>query len=222
MNSVLNMVRGSPLLIRVVPFALFLIITTAQGHLGTSSQYWCYLTKVLLGVWMIRIMRPVVAEMRWRLSWEAVVAGVAVFVLWVGIDPFYRKLGGSGPAWNPFASFPGNAPLAWLIVAGRIAGSTLIVPPLEEVFYRSFVYRYIVRQDFLSVPLNHFKPAAFLAAAAVFGFAHREWLAGILCAFAYHGLILRRNRLGDAMTAHAITNFLLGCWVVWKGAWDFW
>jgi len=30
------------------------------------------------------------------------------------------------------------------------------------------------------------------------------------------------NRLGDAMTAHAITNFLLGVWVVWRHAWNFW
>jgi hypothetical protein len=28
--------------------------------------------------------------------------------------------------------------------------------------------------------------------------------------------------LGDAMTAHALTNFPLGLWVVWKGAWSFW
>jgi hypothetical protein len=24
------------------------------------------------------------------------------------------------------------------------------------------------------------------------------------------------------MTAHAVTNLLLGIWVVWKGAWQFW
>jgi len=34
--------------------------------------------------------------------------------------------------------------------------------------------------------------------------------------------VLRKNRLGDAMTAHAITNFLLGAWIVWRGAWHFW
>jgi hypothetical protein len=40
---------------------------------------------------------------------------------------------------------------------------------------------------------------------------------------AYQWLVLRKNRLGDAMTAHAITNFLLGVWVVWRGgsAWKF-
>jgi membrane protease YdiL (CAAX protease family) len=56
----------------------------------------------------------------------------------------------------------------------------------------------------------------------MFGFGHHEWLAGILCGFAYQGLVCWKKRLGDAMTAHAITNFLLGVYVVWKGAWNFW
>ena len=97
-----------------------------------------------------------------------------------------------------------------------------IVPPLEEVFYRSFLYRYLASVNFLSVPLDKFLPLPFLVTALVFGCAHNEWLAGILCGAAFQWLVLRKNRLGDAMTAHAITNFLLGAWVVWRGAWNFW
>jgi hypothetical protein len=93
---------------------------------------------------------------------------------------------------------------------------------LEEVFYRSFIYRYVAKADFLSVPLNRFLPGSFVLTALMFGLSHNEWIAGILCGAAYHWLVLRKNRLGDAMTAHAITNFLLGAWVVWRGAWHFW
>jgi hypothetical protein len=99
---------------------------------------------------------------------------------------------------------------------------TIVVPPLEEVFYRSFLYRYLASQNFLAIPLNKFLPFPFFATAIVFGFSHNEWLAGILCGMAYQWLVLRKNRLGDAMTAHAITNFLLGAWIVWKHAWNFW
>ena len=66
------------------------------------------------------------------------------------------------------------------------------------------------------MPLNRFLPLPFFATAVVFGFSHNEWLAGILCGAAYQWLVLRKNRLGDAMTAHAITNFLLGAWIVWR------
>ena len=104
----------------------------------------------------------------------------------------------------------------------RILGSTFVVPPIEEVFYRSFLYRYLVKNDFLSIPLGAFAWTPFLVTSAVFGFAHFQWLAGILCGLAYQGLVCWKRRLGDAMTAHAVTNFLLGLWVVYRGAWQFW
>jgi len=226
---------GSALAARVAPFVIFVLLTTAQGKFGAASAYWFYFAKTVVGLWLIFEIRPLVAEMRWAFSWEAVVVGVGVFAMWVGINSewttqnsLWVKLGISTPpkipatSWNPNAQFGSGSALACLFVAVRILGSTFIVPPLEEVFYRSFLYRYIANQNFLSVPLNKFLRLPFFATALVFGFSHNEWLAGILCGMAYQWLVLRKHRLGDAMTAHAITNFLLGVWVVWRGAWNFW
>ncbi len=212
----------SPAVLRVAPFVIFVLITGAQGKLGPESAYWLYLIKTLLGAAMIFALRPLIAEMRWAFSWEAVVVGVGIFAVWVGLDPFYPKFFSAGATGNPHQQFGENSRLAWFFIAVHIAGMTLVVPPIEEIFYRSFLYRYIVKQDFMTVPLNQFVPMSFLATIAVFGLAHNEWLAGILCGAAYQWLVLRKNRLGDAMTAHAITNFLLGAWIVWKGAWNFW
>lgn len=213
---------ASPIVARVAPFLIFLALTVCQGEFGVASAYWFYFAKTIAGAWLILEMRPVVAEMRWALSWEAVVVGIGIFVIWVGLDPFYRHLGKFGTPWNPNQQFGNDSPLAWLMIVTRILGSAFIVPPLEEVFYRSFLYRYIANQNFLSMPFNRFLPWPFLATAAVFGFSHNEWLAGILCGTAFQWLVIRKNRLGDAMTAHAITNFLLGVWIVWKHAWHFW
>jgi uncharacterized protein len=223
----------SPALVRAAPFVIFVLLTSAQGLLGPASAYWLYLIKTLVGLWMIFEIWPFITEMRWSVSWEVIVVGIAVFAVWVGIsgewttqNSLWVKLGLSHPStkpaplWNPEAQFgPG---LAWFFIAVRILGSTLIVPPIEEAFYRSFLYRFIANPDFLAIPLNKFLSVPFWAAALVFGFSHNEWLAGIFCGAAYQWLVLRRNRLGDAMTAHAITNFLLGSWVVWKHAWHFW
>ena len=107
-------------------------------------------------------MRPFVSEMRWAFSWEAVVVGVGIFAVWVGLDPFYPKLIRNGGATgNPNDTFGEGSALAWFFIAVHILGMTFVVPPLEEVFYRSFLYRYIARQDFLSVPLNRFLPCRF-------------------------------------------------------------
>jgi len=213
---------GSPAAARVAPFLIFLALTVCQGQFGATSACWFYFAKTIVGAWLVWEMRPLVSEMRWAFSWEAVVVGIGIFAIWVGLDPFYPHLMKTAAGWNPNEPFGENSPVAWLMILTRLLGSTLIVPPLEEVFYRSFLYRYVANQNFLSVPLNKFLPWPFVATAVVFGFAHNEWLAGILCGAAYQWLVLRKNRLGDAMTAHAITNFLLGAWIIWRGAWHFW
>src|ERR1039457_2344350 len=225
----------SPLAARVAPFVIFVLLTAAQGKFGAASAYWFYFAKTLVGLWLIIEIRPLVAEMRWAFSWEAVAVGVGVLVMWVGIDSFYpkanelfAKLGLASFSKtavensNPNLVFGEHAPLAWFFMLVHVLGMTIVVPPLEEIFYRSFLYRFIAKPNFLDVPLNQFLPLPFLVTAVVFGFEHNQWLAGILCGAAYQWLVIRKHRLGDAMTAHAITNFLLGLWIVWRGAWHFW
>jgi CAAX prenyl protease-like protein len=231
MKPLFQRLASSPALARVVPFAIFLALTFCQGRLGEASHYWLYLAKTVVGAWLVWTMRPLIAELRWVLSWEAVVVGVAVFVVWAGIDDCvkwlglkesYIRLGKAEHVWNPHHAFGLNSTPAWLFVVTRLAGVTVVVPPLEEVFYRSFLYRYIAKPDFQSVPLGYFAWAPFLLTSVLFGFAHYEWLAGMLCGFAFQGLVCGKKRLGDAITAHAITNFLLGLWVVSRGEWKYW
>lgn len=220
-----NILSRSPVWCRVAPFAVFLLLTACQGQFGPASAYWFYLAKTVVGLWLLFEAWPLVPEMRWALSWEAAVVGLGVLVLWVALDPYYPKLALSKPVLenaNPGLVFGPRSPLAGFFILVHLFGMTVVVPPLEEVFYRSFVYRFIARPDFLAVPLNRFLPLPFFATAALFGLEHSQWLAGILCGFAYQWLVLRKNRIGDAMTAHALTNLLLGIWVVWRGAWNFW
>ena len=223
--------KNSPPLVRVVPFAIFLALTFCQNWFGETGQYWFYLAKTLVGAWSIWLVGPFVSEMRWRLSWEAILVGALVFLIWVGlgnvlawlgINPSFYELKLSTKTWNPMTTFGDGSVQAWFFVGVRILGATLVVPPLEEVFFRSFLYRYIAKPDFKTVPLGLFILKSFLITSVIFGFEHREWLAGILCGFAYQGLVCWKKRLGDAITAHALTNFLLGAFVVWKGAWHFW
>ena len=238
-------IRQSPTLLRVVPFAVFVVLTYGQGKFGVTSIFWMYLLKTVVGVAMLRVVWPWISELRWKVSWEAIVAGVGVFAIWVGLDSLYPNLNNligdflcpvlgrvglaslcpseaSSPAWNPHAAFGQGSILAWFFIAVRLLGSSLVVPPLEEAFYRSFLYRYVIDQDFDRVSLGAFRWKAFLLTSLFFGFAHNEWLAAILCAFTYQGLVIWRKRLGDAMVAHAITNCLLALWVATRGAWQFW
>jgi hypothetical protein len=238
--------EDSPAVVRVAPFFIFLVLTSCQGPFGEGSRYWFYLAKTVVGAWLVWEMRSVVTEMRWTWSWSAVAVGIGVFAVWVGWDGWYptfaeigrdylyptlRRVGletwcpkpsAPPPLWNPNAQFGNDSGLAWLFIVVRLLGSSFVVPPLEEVFYRSFLYRFLAKADFLSLPLSVWAPKPFLFTSVIFGLTHHEWLAGILCGLAYQGLVVWRKRLGDAMTAHAITNLLLGLWVVGRGAWHLW
>ena len=126
---------ASPLLARVAPFVIFLALTFGQGQFGEASRYWFYLAKTLVGVWLIWEMRPFVSEMRWAVSWEAVVVGVGIFAVWVGIsgdwttqNSLWIKLGLSHPPaatpklWNPNEQFGAGSALAWLLMADANLG----------------------------------------------------------------------------------------------------
>jgi CAAX prenyl protease-like protein len=225
MHFLRKKLEASPALARLAPYVVLLILTFIQEAFAGPPRFWLYLVKMLVGLACINAVRPLVAEMRWAVSWEAVVVGVLVCALWVGLDPWYPKLGSvakASPAWNPFYQFGAGSVMGWFFVAVRTFGSALVVPPIEETCYRSLLYRYVARADFMSVALNKLDWRALFVTALIFGLAHQQWLAGILCGLAYQWLVLRKGRLGDAMLAHAITNFLLGVWIVWKGAWQFW
>lgn len=189
---------------------------------GEAGKYWIYVAKSLVGIWLVWAVRPVVPEIRWTISIEAVVVGVLVIVVWIGADEWYGKLSDIKSYWNPHAEFGQGSALAWFFIVSRIVFSSLVVPPIEEMFYRSFLYRYIIKPEFEKVSLQTRHWGAFIITSVLFGFVHREWLAGILCGAAYQWLVLRRGHLGDAMTAHAISNLLLGLWVAYEGAWKFW
>ena len=229
MNALTTRLKASPLLARVLPFVVFLVLTSCQGSLGPESHFWIYLAKCVVGAWMIWVTWPLVSEMRWRISFEALFAGTLVFVIWVALDVQYPKLSQPDDSWNLYDHFD-KAPAMYCFFAGvRIAGSTLLVPMLEEVFYRSFLYRYILAPNWMFTAHSSFAVKPFLITSIVFGFTHQHWLAGIACGIIYQLLVIRTNRIGDAITAHAVTNLLLGVWVITKGfgyaekeQWHFW
>jgi uncharacterized protein len=230
-SRIFTKLKSSPMWVRVVPFVVFLLLTGLQGQLGDASRFWIYGLKTIVGFGMIWAVWSSIPEMRWKFSLEAVLAGTGVFIMWVSLDEIVRRLGvahpfhrlpSHGTPWNPILTFGANSFWAWALIAVRIIGSGFIVPPLEEVFYRSFIYRFIIQPNFNEVPFNRLHPTAFIVSSALFALEHQEWLAGFLCGLVYQSLVVKRGRLGDAIAAHTVTNVLLGFYVVARGAWQFW
>src|SRR4051812_22203658 len=161
MDFLRTKLRASPAHARVVPYVAILALTFVQDGFEGPARYWLYLGKMLVGAWCIWQVRDLVTEARWAISWEAIGVGVAICAIWVGLDPYYPKiefLFKAGNPWNPLKQFGEKSALGWFFVAVRTFGSAIVVPPIEEAFYRSFLYRYMVRTNFETMSLNRFHP----------------------------------------------------------------
>ncbi|MDO9224605.1 MAG: CAAX prenyl protease-related protein [Pseudomonadota bacterium] len=215
-----------PLLARVVPFALYMaFLAVEQGARAWGGDFdirWLYPVKVgvvVLTLWHFRgeyrelLVRP--ARLPLIIS---ILLGVLVFILWINLDHGWLNLGG-GAGYDPRAP---EGRLDWTLVVFRLAGAALVVPIMEELFWRSFLLRWIERQDFLSVSAAEVGFRAILISSVLFGVEHSLWFAGILAGLAYAWLYRTYNNLWAPITAHATTNLFLGLWVLHTGAWQFW
>jgi CAAX prenyl protease-like protein len=93
---------------------------------------------------------------------------------------------------------------------------------MEELFWRSWLLRYIISQDFKSVEIGRFTLPSFLIGTVMFGLEHNLWLAGIMAGALYSLLLYRTKSLAQCIVAHAVTNLLLGIYVLQTGKWYFW
>ncbi len=224
---------------RVLPFLVFMVFTSLPSSWYPGAEFWNYAIKTLAAAALLVWLRPWLPEMKWAVSWEAIAVGLGIAVLWLACDqwlPTSSQIWGwfeSGMArmpkvkpadpWNPVGFFAEAPAIGWSLVAVRVIGRSVIVPMVEEVFYRSFIYRMFVdAAKFNQVEFSTYKPLAFYGTSILFGLAHGDlWIPGILCGMAYQGLVLRKNRLGDAMMAHGVTNLVISLWTIYRGDWRF-
>jgi hypothetical protein len=225
---------------RVLPFFLFLLIGSAQGKFFSGSEYWFYAIKTIAIGGLLWSWKRMIPEMRWAFSIEGLAVGLGIAALWIGLEHHVlsleeiwnlaRKLvtgqvsepPKAEPPWNPVAFFAGAPILGWGFVAVRVLGRSLVVPAMEEVFYRSFLYRYVANPKFIDVPLGVWHSVAFAVTCGLFSFSHpNQWLAALICAAAYQWLVIRKQRLGDAILAHATTNLAISIWAISTNRWEF-
>jgi CAAX prenyl protease-like protein len=143
--------------------------------------------------------------------------GVFVFFLWIHLD--VRPLAFSpGEGFDPRVS----GGIHWGLASLRIAGAALVVPVMEELFWRSFLMRWLQRPAFLSVAPTSVGWKAILISSALFASEHRLWFAGLLAGLVYAWLYRRSGNLWVPTVSHAVTNALLGAYVLSTGMWVYW
>jgi CAAX prenyl protease-like protein len=216
--------------VRVLPFALFMVLLALRGALPADNAWgldprWVYGVTVLLVAGLLATFWGRYGELARQLAPTmnetglAVAVGLGVFALWIQLDAPWMQLG------TPTAGFVPVSPqgqLQWPLVAVRWLGAALLVPLMEELFWRSFLMRWIENERFDTVPPRRVRIKAIVLSTFVFTLAHTLWLAAAIAGMAYALLYVRTGKLWVPIVAHAVTNGALGAWVVWSGRWEFW
>jgi CAAX prenyl protease-like protein len=218
----------------VVPIAGFLVLTSLEGYLptvdGRPHPLWypvLYSVKVAVVAglaWMYRATwRDLAPRPSARALAIAAVVGLAIIVLWVGLDGYYPPLPflGSGKriGFDPNVLPPVGK---WAFVAVRLIGLVVLVPLIEELFWRSFLIRWLIDADFPKVPIGRVTPLAAGITSVCFALAHPEWLPALITGLAWAWLLWQTKSLSACVVSHAVANLALGIYVLMSGQWKFW
>ena len=217
----------------VIPFAIFmagLALAQAVGWLGGGTdalllvhpEYGVYpLQTFACGAALVYYWRRY--DFGVRTGWLlAVVGGLVVLGIWI----LPQALLGFAPRQEGFdpTVFSESAFLYWLTICARFARLVVVVPLVEEIFWRGFLMRYLVCDDFEAVAFGTFRPASFFGVAGLFmlGHAMADWPAAFLAGLVYNGLAVGTKSLSACIIAHAVTNLCLGGYIMASGQWGFW
>lgn len=218
----------SPIFVRSLPFGLYIAILIVENLLPDRvpgfDVRWLYPIKAGLVALALALLWRHYTELKsyalplrhWVLS---LVVGLLVFVLWIKLDADWMLIGELGNGFNPTDA---NGKVDWMWVAFRLSGAVLVVPVMEELFWRSFIQRWLQKADFLSLNPAQIGLKAVLIASALFAVEHLQWLAGLVAGVAYGWLYIRTRNLWAPIIAHAVTNGALGAYVVNTRQWGLW
>jgi CAAX prenyl protease-like protein len=216
--------------VRCAPFGLFIALLALRGAAPADGSWgidprWIYGWTVLFVGGLLWWWRGEYGELfaqnfpGGREIALAIAVGGVVFALVIWLDAPWMRLGEATAGFRPVDA-QGN--VMWPLVAVRWVGAALLVPVMEELFWRSFLMRWIEAPQFEAVEPRRVGLRAVVLSTFVFMLAHTLWLSAILAGLAYAWLYQRSGRLWSAVIAHGVTNGLLGIWVVLSGNWGFW
>jgi len=208
------------------PFLAFVALLALERVLGLNPA-WAYPLRLAAVLATLAACSRPLLPFRIARTAGSIGIGMLVFVLWVAPDLLFHYR----HHWlfeNPITgaasgSLPEALHHSFAFLAVRIAGSALVVPVIEELFWRGWLMRWLMERDWQKVPLGSYRAGSFWLVAVLFASEHGPyWEVGLAAGVIYNWWLVRTKSLGDCMLAHAVTNGLLGVYVVAAGQWQYW
>lgn len=236
-----------PWLTFLMPFAVFMLVGAlepkppsatvehANSWFGIGYHYYphIYALKIALTLLAMWLVWPGYRTFSWRWSWLSVGLGVVGGGVWIGLcrlqlEPkLLAPLGldsfvdlGQRSAFDPLTEMANQPVWAYGFLCVRFIGLVFVVAVIEEFFLRGFVMRFVMDPDWWKVPFGQVSTMAMAAGTVVPMATHPgELLAALVWFSSVTWLMVRTKNIWDCVIAHAITNLVLGCYVVASGDW---
>lgn len=195
-----------------------LLAATLVGTAFSAGFDWLYPLRVAAVLACLYRYRALLLPRHYRPAPTPVLAGVLVYLVWMGLVP-------PDPAYDAeFSAHLGDASSqaagAWLLL--RTMGSAITVPIAEELAFRGYLASRLGGHEPV---LQEGRPYGWFAVAGsslAFGLLHGDWIAGTAAGFVYAWVRNRRGSVIDAIIAHMTTNALISAQALLFGAWVYW
>jgi len=225
-----------PALPRVLPFVVFMAFIGLDELLRSliehgfikfeaTAIYYLYPLKTVVVGYLLYRFRKEYNDLdfkdllSYRTTLVASCVGVLVFMLWIRMD-WTLSASATPTGLNP--TLLPDVAVRIIMIFFRIIGAVLVVPLMEELFWRSFLIRYIIDNDFEKVQIGTFTWISFLLTIILFGSEHYFIYAGIMAGVAYNLILYKTRSLAQCVLAHTVTNLALSIYVIFTGKWQFW
>jgi CAAX protease family protein len=221
-----------PMIPYVLPFILYLAATQVCATFP-QCYAWLYPSLMLLVaaaaavlLYRRRLLRP-----HWRVV-PALLIGLIGIALWIAICrlEWDQVVAGFLPTWlrppprtgfDPYTEISDNSARG-AFIAARLAGLALLVPVVEELFWRGFLARWLNAPDWQKQPIGRFTPFSFVGVTLLFTLAHPEWLAAAVYCVLLNLLLAWTRDLWSCVVAHGVSNLVLGVYILATGSWELW
>lgn len=212
----------------VAPFVVFLLLLMTADYLQQVLGQWEAPLRVVLLTAVLWVFSRHVIDLRIQQWLLTSAVGVGVFAVWVAPDlliPGYRDhwLFQNSVTGTIKSSIPSDLLQNPLVLTFRTIRAVVLVPIIEELFWRAWLLRWLISPNFESVELGAYTRSAFWISAILFASEHGPfWEVGLAAGLIYNWLMVRTKSLGDCILAHAITNGVLSLFVMITGRWEYW
>ena len=210
----------------IAPMACFMLFLWV-GSTWKELYPWAYVGRTICTAILLFVFWKRYTPIRWDYWWLGILMGVLGIVQWIGMDTLLQQLHpwfklDPETAFNPKQYFS-NPAMLWGWIAIRTIGASLVVPVMEELFWRDYLWRRLIApNDFKLAKVGEWDKFAFFAVAIAFCLVHPQWLTAIVWGLMIGGLLVYTRSLGACILMHGVTNFLLALYVLKTQQWQWW